>query len=115
MYKLIPLILIIFLWTGTASAYITAEERKKFDDGLNRIQQRQDKYEYRKETDRGRIERYRAKKQVQAKRKKELEKIAKRNSRLARERMIRDTNERVRALKKGQCTTDEITGLFICK
>ena len=115
MKRLIPIILITFLCIGNASAYITAEERKKFDDGLSRIEARKTNYNYRKQADRGRIERQREQKKAKLRRKKQLENIAKKNKATARQYEINATNERVRALRKGQCTTNTITGNFICK
>lgn len=116
MKKLIPIIVIIFLCISNIGyCYITAEEREKFDKGLYRIQQRQDKYKYRKEADKRRIERYKEKKQKELQRKQELKAIADRNTRNNIERLKRNDAERLRNLKIGQCTLPALTGKMFCK
>lgn len=115
MKKLIPLILITFLWVGTASAYITAEERKKFDNGLKRIEARKTNYNYKKQADKRRIERQREQKKAKLRRKKQLENVAKRNYRLAIEHIKRNDANRFNNLRNGECILSELTGNKICK
>lgn len=116
MRKSILIILIIFLTFGNwCHAGISENDRKEFDENLKKIHQRNRNYQKKKEEFRKTEQKRRKQKKAKIKRKKELQKIADRNFRLAREKMIKDTNERVRNLKRGECTINELTGNIICK
>ena len=115
MKKLIPLLLITFLWVGIASAYITIEERRRFDDGLQRIEQRNSNYRARKEVQRQKdIQRAKQEKEKVI-RKKKLQDIGKRHTQMARDKMRRDTAENKRRAKTGEYYLDEVKGGFIRK
>ena len=115
MKKLIPLILITFLWIGTASAYITAEERRNFDKGLQRIEQRNSNYRARKEVQRKKDIQRAKQKREKVIIKKKLEDIGKRHTAMARDKMRRDTAENKRRAKTGEYYLDEVKGGFIRK
>lgn len=115
MKKLIVLLVITFLYIGTANAYITAEERKKFDDGLQRIEQRNSNYRARKEVQRQKYIKRIKQKRKKVIRKKQLEDIGKRHTAMALEKRRRDTEESKRRARKGDCFADEVNGGLICK
>lgn len=116
MKKFIPIILVTFLCIGNLSyAGISDKERVEFNSHLKRIEDSQRLYRERKETFRKSEQKRAEQKRTKAKRKRELNNIAKRNSRLARKRLIRDDVRRKNNLKRGQCILSEATGNKICK
>lgn len=100
---------------GDCYSGISDKDRKKFDDGLKRIQNSQERYRQRKQEDRRRIERRKKQKQAELRKKKQLNNIAKRNTSSNKQRLIRLTEEYRGNTKAGGCYTDLVSGAYICK